>query len=119
MENFSLTYTRMVVTCSSYPESSGVINCLLRRYQIQIKKSSAQIRRPIEHSFRKELQQNNQTDICPPYQILDRIDKENDGIFEESSTEVNIKQTYNYRLSNDSNSRDPYTEILPSAMEQK
>ena len=83
------------------------------------KKSSVQIRRPIEHSFRKELQQKIQTDNRPPGQILDGTDKENDAVFEESNTEVNIKQIYNYRLGNDSNSLDPYTEILRSVMEQK
>ena len=73
----------------------------------------------IEHSFRKELQQKTQTDDRPPRQILDGIDKENDAVCEESSTEANIKQIYNYSLSNDSNSLDPYTEILRSVMEQK
>ena len=60
-----------------------------------------------------------QTDNRQPRQILDGINKENDAVFEESSTEVIIKQIYNYRLSNDSDSLDPYTEILRSAMEQK
>ena len=83
------------------------------------KKSSVQIRRPNEHSFRKELQQKIQTDNRPRRQILDGVDKENDAVFEESNTEVNIKQIYNYRFSNDSNSLDPYTEILRSVMEQK
>ena len=73
----------------------------------------------IEHSFRKELQQKIQTDNRPPRQILDGIDKKNDAVCEESSTEINIKQIYNYSLSNDSNSLDPYTEILRSAMEKK
>ena len=105
----------MVVSYSGYPESS-VSN------QFSIKETSntnkrkllAQSRRcAIEHSFRKELQQKIKTDNGPPRHILDGIDKE------ESSTEVIIKQIYNYRLSNDSNSLDRYTEILRSVMEQK
>ena len=60
MESFSLTYSRMVVRYSGHPESSvsnQSINCPLRRYQIQVNKLLAQLRHPIEHSFRKELQQ--------------------------------------------------------------
>ena len=72
-------------------------------------------------SFRKELQQKIQTDNCSPCQISDEIEKENNlskkvvlktekkkTVFEESSTDFNIKQIYNYRLNNDSNSLDPY-----------
>ena len=44
---------------------------------------------------------------------------ENDVVFEESSTEANIKQIYNCRRSNDSDSLGPYTKILRSVMEQK
>ena len=71
----------------------------------------AQSFRPIEHSFRKELHQKIQTYNRRPCQFLDKTDKENDAFFEVSNTEVNIKQIYNYTLSNDSNSLDPYTEI--------
>ena len=71
----------------------------------------------MEHSFRKELHQKIQTYNRRPWQFLDESDKENDAFFEVSNTEVNIKQIYNYTLSNDSNSLDPYTEILGSVLE--
>ena len=83
------------------------------------RKLSAQSCRLIADSFRKELQQKIQTDNLPARQFLDGIDKENDAVFGESSTEVNIKQIYNYRLSNYPNSLDPYTEIFRSVIEQK
>ena len=120
MESFSLTYSRMVLSFSAYLESS-VSNQLsiMETSNINKNKSSAQIRRPIEQSFRKELQQKNQADNRPLCQIFDGIDKENDAVFKESSTEYNIKQIFNYRLNNDSNSLDPYTEILRSVIEQK
>ena len=72
----------------------------------------------IEHSFRKELQQKIQTDNRPPRHILDRIDKKNNAVLEESSTQINVKPIYNYRLSNDSNSLDPCAEIRRSVIEQ-
>ena len=111
MEGFSLTYSCMIVSYSGYPEGS-VSNqfSAMETSNTNKRKLLAKSSRPIEHSFRKELQQKIQTDNRPPRQILDGIDKENDAVFEESSTEVNIKQIYNYRLSNDSNSLDPYTE---------
>ena len=120
MESFSLTYSRMVLSFSAYLESS-VSNQLsiMETSNINKNKSSAQIRRPIEQSFRKELQQKIQADNRPLCQIFDGIDKENDAVFKESSTEYNIKQIFNYRLNNDSNSLDPYTEILRSVIEQK
>ena len=66
----------------------------------------AQVCRLIVHSFRKELQQKIQTDNHSPRQILDGIDKENDAVLEDSSTEINIKKIYNYILNNDANSLD-------------
>ena len=120
MESFSLTYSRMVVSSSAYRESSGSNQLsVMETSNINKNKSSAQICRTIEQSFRKELQQKIQADNRPPCQIFDGIDKESDAVFEESSTEYNIKQIFNYRLNNDSNSLDPYTEILCSVIEQK
>ena len=65
------------------------------------------------------MQRKIQTDDRPSRQVLDGIDKENDAVFKESGTEVNIKQFYNYKLSKDSNSLHLYKEILHSVMEQK
>ena len=79
----------------------------------------AQVCRLIVHSFRKELQQKIQTDNHSPRQILDGIDKENDAVLEDSSTEINIKKIYNYILNNDANSLDLFTEIPGTVMEQK
>ena len=62
------------------------------------------------------MQQTIPTDNRPPHQILDRIGKKNGAVFEESSPEVNI---YNYKLNNESNTLETYTEILCSVMEQK
>ena len=120
MESFSLTYSRMVVSSSAYRESSGSNQLsVMETSNINKNKPSAQIYRTIEQSFKKELQQKIQADNRPPCQIFDGIDKESDAVFEESSTEYNIKQIFNYRLNNDSNSLDPYTEILCSVIEQK
>ena len=81
--NFSLTCSRMVASYSSYPESSVSNQLFLKKTtNTNRKKWSAQVSRPIEDSFRKELQQKVQTDNRFPCQILDRIYKENDAVFE-------------------------------------
>ena len=110
----------MIVSYSGYSESS--VSCQFSAKETSNTNKSkllAQSFRPIEHSFRKELHQKIQTYNRRPCQFLNETDKENDAFFEVSNTEVNIKQIYNYTLSNDSNSLDPYTEILGSVLEQK
>ena len=47
------------------------------------------------------------------------LTKKNNAVFEESTTEVNIKQIYNYKLSNYSNNPDLYAEMYRSYMKQK
>ena len=92
MESFSLTYSLMVASYSAHPESSVSHELSVREKSNTNKKEpSAQIRRPIEHSFWKDLQQKIQADNRPLRQVLDGIDIESDAVFEESSTESNIK----------------------------
>ena len=81
MESFSVTYSHMVVSYSGYLESS-VSNQFSVKETSNTNKKKSQIRRPIEHSFRKDLQQKFQTDNHPPRHILDGIDKQNGAVFE-------------------------------------
>lgn len=109
IECFLLPYSRMIVSYSGYPERS-VSNQLSVMETSNTNKKNYQHKFAV-HSFRKELQQNVQTDNYPPRQILDEIDKENYAAF--------VKQIYNYRLSSDSNSFDPYKEIIRSVKNKK
>lgn len=108
MESSSLTYSLMVVSYFGYLESS-VNN------QLFIKETSNTNKKTYQSKISKKLAKYNRL----LRQILDGIDKENNAVFEESTTEVNIKQIYNYKLSNYSNNPDLYAEIYRTYMKQK
>ena len=108
MESSSLTYSCMVVSYFGYLESS-VNN------QLFIKETSNTNKKTYQNKIAKKRAKQNRL----LRQILNGIDKENNAVFEESTTEVNIKQIYNYKLSNYSNNPDLYAEIYRSYMKQK
>ena len=83
MENFSLTCSRMVASYSGYPESSVSNQLFLKKTtNTNEKNDQRKLAVPSRTLLEKNCSKKIQTDNRFPCQILDRIYKENDAVFE-------------------------------------